>query len=150
MLAQPAATTPPPGPQRIIAPPPAKRRCLQDYGHRHSWMVFIDVDEFLVFKEGPPVQSLPDFLKQYERYSGACAPGRGQAGPRLGWPGGRPAAGGVAFCCFAFSAECHVHIQTTPHHVASASLDVFQAWPCLGSPPAAFCHCCLSHPSPGR
>ena len=33
-------------------------------------MVFIDSDEFLIFRDGPPVQSLPNMLKEYEGYSG--------------------------------------------------------------------------------
>ncbi|GAB4816169.1 hypothetical protein N2152v2_003215 [Parachlorella kessleri] len=45
-------------------------RCLQDHGYKHHWMVFIDADEFLIFREGPPVQSLPQLLQAYEEYSG--------------------------------------------------------------------------------
>lgn len=54
-------------------------------------MVFIDADEFLIFRDGPPVQSLPDFLAPYEHYPGmllgVLAPGnsKGRAsGTRVG------------------------------------------------------------------
>jgi len=43
--------------------------CLRQHGPSHHWMVFIDVDEFLIFRDGPPVQSLSALLKQYEQYS---------------------------------------------------------------------------------
>jgi hypothetical protein len=43
--------------------------CLQRHGTKHKWLAFIDVDEFLIFKTGPPVQSLPDLLREYENYS---------------------------------------------------------------------------------
>lgn len=44
-------------------------RCLKEYGAKHTWIAFLDVDEFLVFKKGPPVQSLPSLLQLYEPYS---------------------------------------------------------------------------------
>jgi len=43
--------------------------CLQNHGDKHQWLAFIDVDEFLVFQQGPPVQNLPAFLQDYENYS---------------------------------------------------------------------------------
>jgi hypothetical protein len=44
-------------------------QCLQEHGNKHQWLAFIDVDEFLVFQQGPPVQNLPAFLQRYEDYS---------------------------------------------------------------------------------
>lgn len=44
-------------------------RCLQDHGHKHSWMAFIDVDEFLMFRDGPPIQSMTALLQRYEEHS---------------------------------------------------------------------------------
>ena len=43
--------------------------CLQQHGFKHTWIAFIDVDEFLVFKTGATVQSLPLLLKRYEDFS---------------------------------------------------------------------------------
>ncbi len=39
------------------------RRCLAEHGSQHTWLVFIDSDEFLMFRQGPAVQSLPALLK---------------------------------------------------------------------------------------
>ncbi len=44
-------------------------KCLQDHGTKHHWLAFLDVDEFLVFQQGPPVQHLPSLLQRYEEYS---------------------------------------------------------------------------------
>jgi hypothetical protein len=44
-------------------------KCLQDHGNKHHWLAFIDVDEFLVFQQGPPVQNLAVLLQRYEDYS---------------------------------------------------------------------------------
>ncbi|KAL4537199.1 hypothetical protein Ndes2526B_g04892 [Nannochloris sp. 'desiccata'] len=44
-------------------------KCLQDHGNKHQWLAFIDVDEFLVFQQGPPVQNLPALLQGYENFS---------------------------------------------------------------------------------
>ena len=44
-------------------------RCLAEHGHQHRWMVFFDIDEFLMFRKAPRLQSLPALLRQYEPYS---------------------------------------------------------------------------------
>lgn len=43
--------------------------CLKNHGSKHTWIAFIDVDEFLIFKDGPPIQSLPLLLKEFEEHS---------------------------------------------------------------------------------
>lgn len=43
-------------------------RCLHDYGHRHTFMAFIDVDEFLILRDGTP--DIPTLLRGYEQYGG--------------------------------------------------------------------------------
>ena len=45
-------------------------KCLRDHSKEHHWLAFFDVDEFLIFQNGPPVQDLPTLLRQYESYSG--------------------------------------------------------------------------------
>ena len=44
-------------------------RCLTDYGSKHVFMGFIDVDEFLFLRD-PNVQSIPELLHDYEAYGG--------------------------------------------------------------------------------
>lgn len=44
-------------------------KCLTDHGGKHKWLAFLDVDEFLMFRNGQPVQSLPAFLTAYESFS---------------------------------------------------------------------------------
>lgn len=44
-------------------------RCLEEHGGAHSWLAFFDVDEFLVFRDGPAVQSVPSLLQRYEEHS---------------------------------------------------------------------------------
>eukprot|EP01023_Acetabularia_acetabulum_P024759 TRINITY_DN2383_c0_g1_i1.p1 TRINITY_DN2383_c0_g1~~TRINITY_DN2383_c0_g1_i1.p1 ORF type:complete len:366 (+),score=28.96 TRINITY_DN2383_c0_g1_i1:1024-2121(+) len=41
--------------------------CLQWYGHRHQWMLNLDVDEFVMFPNDLNMK-LPAFLQQYEDY----------------------------------------------------------------------------------
>ncbi|GAB4813551.1 hypothetical protein N2152v2_000597 [Parachlorella kessleri] len=43
-------------------------RCLHQHGHRHTYMAFIDVDEFLILRDGTP--DMPSLLKDYEQYGG--------------------------------------------------------------------------------
>lgn len=45
-------------------------QCLHMYGPLHEWIAFFDVDEYLVFTEGPPIQNIAAFLQRYERFSG--------------------------------------------------------------------------------
>lgn len=45
-------------------------QCLLKYGPLHDWIAFMDVDEYLVFTEGPPIQNLGALLQRYERFSG--------------------------------------------------------------------------------
>ena len=47
----------------------AYERCLSDHGAKHTWLAFLDVDEFLIFRNSMPVQSLPAFLLDYEKFS---------------------------------------------------------------------------------
>lgn len=47
----------------------AYNKCLTDYGHNHRWLAFLDVDEFIMFRDGHPIQSLPAFLTGYEAFS---------------------------------------------------------------------------------
>ncbi|EFN58057.1 hypothetical protein CHLNCDRAFT_142313 [Chlorella variabilis] len=42
--------------------------CLMDYGVRHQWMAYIDIDEFFVFYDSTP--DLPTLLHEYEGYGG--------------------------------------------------------------------------------
>lgn len=44
-------------------------RCLQEHGTQHAWLAFFDVDEYLIFQSGPPVQHLPTLLQRYSQYS---------------------------------------------------------------------------------
>ena len=44
-------------------------RCLQEHAQKHSFMAFFDIDEYLMFQQGPPIQHLPTFLKKFEQYS---------------------------------------------------------------------------------
>lgn len=53
----------------LWACPPACRW----FGHRHSWIALLDVDEFVVIRESLNSQAqphLPSFLKAYEPYGG--------------------------------------------------------------------------------
>lgn len=45
-------------------------KCLREHSRDHHWLAFFDVDEYLLFQSGPPVQDLPNLLKKYESYSG--------------------------------------------------------------------------------
>jgi hypothetical protein len=45
--------------------------CLHHYGHLHEWMAFIDVDEFLMFRGGAPIQSLPLYLSKNKHLDNA-------------------------------------------------------------------------------
>ena len=45
------------------------RKCLRDHGAKHKWLTFFDVDEFLMFRQGHPVQGLPSLLVEYEHFS---------------------------------------------------------------------------------
>lgn len=47
----------------------AYNKCLQDHGNKHKWLTFLDVDEFIMFRDGHPIQSLPAFLTGYEPFS---------------------------------------------------------------------------------
>lgn len=47
----------------------AYEQCLRDHGPDHHWLVFMDVDEFLIFRNTHPIQSLPAFLPEFEKYS---------------------------------------------------------------------------------
>lgn len=47
--------------------PIAARLCLDDHGQDHAWMGFIDVDEYVVLRQGH--SSLPEFLKAYVNYA---------------------------------------------------------------------------------
>lgn len=47
----------------------AYNKCLREHGHKHTWLAFLDVDEFIMFRNGHPIQSLPAFLTPYESYS---------------------------------------------------------------------------------
>lgn len=44
-------------------------KCLSDHGHKHMWLAFLDVDEFIIFRDGHPIQNLPAFLVEYESFS---------------------------------------------------------------------------------
>ena len=67
-------------------------------------MVFTDADEFLVFRDGPPVQSLPNFLKAYEQYSG-----------------GLGGAGRVAVAWAGQGRACGRALETPVHCIAAAA-----------------------------
>ncbi|KAK9813974.1 hypothetical protein WJX73_007576 [Symbiochloris irregularis] len=41
--------------------------CLQTYGSHHTWMAFIDADEFIVLRS-QDLHDLPALLRQYEQY----------------------------------------------------------------------------------
>lgn len=41
----------------------------QDHGPDHQWLMFLDIDEFLIFRQGPSIQSLPALLYEYENFS---------------------------------------------------------------------------------
>ena len=43
--------------------------CLRRHGPQHRWLAFLDVDEFLMFRNSHPIQSLGAFLKEYEEFS---------------------------------------------------------------------------------
>ena len=43
-------------------------RRVQEYGHRHRWMAFIDSDEFFVIRDG--TANLPTLLQDYVKYGG--------------------------------------------------------------------------------
>eukprot|EP00892_Ulva_mutabilis_P011470 jgi/Ulvmu1/8696/UM047_0036.1 len=65
--------------------------CLAKHAHKHDWMAFFDMDEYVVLVDRPD-QKLPDFLRAYRAYPGLA----------VHWvlvgPSGRdarPAAGGV-------------------------------------------------------
>ena len=47
----------------------AYEKCLRDHGPAHHWLLFLDVDEFLIFRSPHPIQSLPAFLAEFEKYS---------------------------------------------------------------------------------
>ena len=53
----------------------AYQRCLDKFKHRHRWIVFIDIDEYVVL-HNPRYKQLPDLLRNYEQYGGepACSP----------------------------------------------------------------------------
>ncbi|KAL4447479.1 hypothetical protein ABPG75_004698 [Micractinium tetrahymenae] len=58
-------------------------QCLQQHGARHTWMGFIDVDEFLMFRDPwPSVQSLPRFLSEF---AGPGAPPNANSGVGVHW-----------------------------------------------------------------
>ncbi len=42
--------------------------CIEKYSHRHNFIAFIDVDEFIVLKD--KTKSIPDILKNYEEFGG--------------------------------------------------------------------------------
>ncbi|KAL4858396.1 Glycosyltransferase family 92 protein [Chlorella vulgaris] len=42
--------------------------CLLEFGHRHQWMAFFDIDEFFVIMDNS--SSLPAVLRDYEAYGG--------------------------------------------------------------------------------
>jgi hypothetical protein len=41
-------------------------RCLAERGAAHEWLAFLDSDEFLIFRDGPPIASLPAALRAFE------------------------------------------------------------------------------------
>ena len=50
----------------------ANNVCIMDYGHRHQWMAFFDINEFLVFTQ-PYAQGVDDLrlmLRSYEDRGG--------------------------------------------------------------------------------
>ena len=67
--------------------------CALDHGHRHQWMAFIDVDEFLVFTraEDAAVDDLPALLREYEGHGGLAVSWRlfGSGTQRRVWAAGR-------------------------------------------------------------
>jgi hypothetical protein len=44
-------------------------QCLETHGHKHTWIGFLDSDEYIILKDKSQ-QSLPDFLKDFEMYGG--------------------------------------------------------------------------------
>ncbi|PSC70518.1 hypothetical protein C2E20_5985 [Micractinium conductrix] len=49
----------------------AYNMCLHDHGHKHQFMSFTDIDEFLVITDSTP--DLPTLLQDYEGYGGVAA-----------------------------------------------------------------------------
>jgi Glycosyltransferase family 92 len=43
-------------------------RCVDQTRHRHKWLAFIDVDEFIVIDD--PTKTIPDMLSNYTQYGG--------------------------------------------------------------------------------
>lgn len=46
------------------------KTCLEDYGHLHKWMGFIDVDEFVVLRGEYANMKLPEYLDRYKDHAG--------------------------------------------------------------------------------
>jgi len=46
------------------------KKCVEQYKDEYEWIAFLDVDEFLVMKDGST--DLKEFLKSYEEYGGLC------------------------------------------------------------------------------
>lgn len=47
--------------------------CLRRRGGQHRWLAFLDVDEFFMFRQHHPIQSLGAFLQDYEGFSALAA-----------------------------------------------------------------------------
>eukprot|EP00892_Ulva_mutabilis_P000850 jgi/Ulvmu1/10766/UM068_0056.1 len=43
--------------------------CMSQHYHKHNWMMFFDMDEYLILT-GKPEQKLPDFLDEYKEFAG--------------------------------------------------------------------------------
>jgi hypothetical protein len=43
--------------------------CITRFAHRHRWLAFIDMDEFIVFHE-QPARDINTFMARYEAYGG--------------------------------------------------------------------------------
>eukprot|EP00887_Chlorella_sp_A99_P002865 scaffold6.g2865.t1 len=100
-------------------------QCLEDYGRRHDWMGFFDLDEFVILRGEAAGMDLPSFLTDFQPFGGLCVNWRlfGSSGHV-----NRPA-GGVLANYWKCQPEGHsdgmlckmlVQARRTPRHVAEA------------------------------
>ena len=98
--------------------------CIEHFRHQHTWIAFIDIDEFLILRDAAAGTSLPAFLRQYEGYGGLAVHWRvfGSSGHVV-----RPEGSllGSFHRCLPADQEHNQHVKTIANtrHVVHVGLD---------------------------
>eukprot|EP00891_Asterochloris_glomerata_P005717 jgi/Astpho2/5717/e_gw1.00079.119.1_t len=107
--------------------------CIEHFRHQHTWIAFIDIDEFFVLRGTAAGSSLPAFLRQYEGYGGLAVHWRvfGSSG-HIVRPGGSLL--GSFHRCLPADQEHNQHVKTIANtrHVVHVGLDPHH---CVYQPP---------------